>query len=73
MVIDEDDRWQRTWSELSDVVPAVPNKNAQHRHSKPMSVKWSFSRRQGGHVSHTRLWRCADGANAARENTSAPT
>jgi hypothetical protein len=35
-------------------VRAVPNKNAQHQHSEEVSVKWSFSRRLGGDVSHTR-------------------
>jgi hypothetical protein len=32
----------------------VPNKNLQYQHSKSALVKWSFSRRLGGHVSHTR-------------------
>jgi hypothetical protein len=36
-----------------------------------MSVKWSFSRRRGGDVSHSKLRRCVSGTNAARANTSA--
>jgi hypothetical protein len=30
------------------------NKNLQHQHSKSVRVKWSFSRRHGSNVSHTR-------------------
>jgi hypothetical protein len=53
-------------------VHVVPNKNMQYRHSKNGPVKWSFSRRLVGNVSHTRLRGCANGANAARANTPAP-
>jgi hypothetical protein len=36
-------------------VCAVPDKNAQAQHIKAVLVKWSFSRRLGGYVRHTRL------------------
>jgi hypothetical protein len=32
----------------------VPNKNPQRQHTKKVLVKWSFSRRQDGDVSHSR-------------------
>jgi hypothetical protein len=44
----------------------VPNKNAEHQHSKEVFVNKSFSRRLSGKVSHTHLRGCANGANAAR-------
>jgi hypothetical protein len=32
-----------------------------------MLVKWSFSRRSGGYVRHTRLRGCAEGKNTAEQ------